>query len=198
LPILRRMVTAVDDEEVHQCWKEFRSHCWKNGQANFPSCIKSSVRLDDFRCTVEKGKENQKLDDLKQVGLYVDCVGDADWMSPSETITGEVAAAMVLIASIVCESNKETTVRELELWKETVGACPHGTLAEMKGQLVLWRHRMEEEGLEQVDPGFEKFVRDGVDLSGMSGREVPECVLAELREELSVDSVWRKLFENAN
>jgi len=198
LPILRRMVTAVDEDEVHQCWKEFRSHCWKNGQANLPLCIKSSVRLDDFRCTVEKGESNQKLDDLKQIGLYVDCVDNADWMSPSEKITDEVAASMLQIASIVCGSDKETSVRELELWKETVGTCPHGALGEMKEQLFFWRHRMEEEGLEMVDPGFEKFVREGVDLSGMSGRAVPARVLAEMREELSVDSVWRKVFEKAN
>ena len=118
---------------------------------------------------------------------------DANWMSPSEKISDDLAASMVLIASIICGEDKETTVRELELWKETVGVCPHGTLAEMKERLVLWRHRMEEEGLEQPDPGFEKFVRDGVELSGMAGHDVPECLLAVMRNELSVDSIWRKV-----
>ena len=199
LPILRRMVTAVDEEDVRQCWKEFRSHCLKNGQANFPSCVKSTARLDDFRCTVEKTEANQKLDDLKQVGLYVDCFGNADWMSPSEEITDEVAATMVLIASIaICGSDKKTTVRELELWKETVGACPYGTLSEMRKQLVLWRHRMEEEGLDRADPGFEKFVRGGVNIPDLTGREVPECVLAVMRNELSIDNLWRKVFNEGS
>lgn len=42
LSILRRMVMAVDEDEVRQCWKDFRSHCCKNGQAKFLSCIKST------------------------------------------------------------------------------------------------------------------------------------------------------------
>ena len=193
LPILRRMLTAIDEGEVRQCWKEFRSHCLKNGQAKFLACVKSTVRLDDLRCTVEKTDENQKLDDLKQAGFYVDCVGNAGWMSPVETITDEIAAAMVLIASIVCSSGKPTQVRELELWKETVGTCPHGTLVEMKNQVVQWHRRMEEEGLSQPDPGFEKFVMEGVEVSDMAGCKVAECMMSVMSDELSIDSVWKKV-----
>lgn len=126
----------------------------------------------------------------------MDCVDNADWMSPLEKITDEVAAAMVLIASVVCGSGKPTTVRELELWKETVGTCPRGTLAEMKSQLVLWHRRMEGEGLEKPDPDFEKFVLDGLDVSGVAGQAIAECALAVMRDKLSIDSVWRKVVES--
>ena len=193
LPILRRMLTAVDEDEVRQCWKEFRSHCLKNGQAKFLACIQSTVRLDDLRCTVEKTDENQKLDDLKQIGFYVDCAGNAEWMSPEGTINDEIAAALVLIASIVCSSGKPTRVRELELWKETVGTCPYGTLSEMKKQVVEWHRRMEEEGLSQQDLGFEKFVMEGVEVSDMAGHEIAECMMSVMRDELSIDCVWEKV-----
>ena len=144
LPILRRMLTAVDDVEMRQCWKEFRSHCLKNGWAKFPACVNSTVQLDDFRCTVEATDENQKLDDMKQLGLYVDCVGNAEWVCPAEAITDEIAATMLLIADIVCLSGKATSARELEIWKETVGTCLDKPLSEMKKQVVRWRRRMEE------------------------------------------------------
>ena len=193
LPILRRMLTVADDAEMRQCWKEFRSHCLKNGQAKFPACVNSTVGLDDLRCTVEVTQENQKLDDLKQLGLYVDCAGDAEWVSPIESITGEIAAAMVLIAAIVCSAGGLTTVRELEIWQETVGACPYGPLSEMKNQIVRWRRRLEKEGLAQPDPGFEKFVMSGVGVSDVAGREIAECVMSVMQKELSIDGLWKKV-----
>ena len=94
--------------------------------------------------------------------------------------------------------SRRTDAANSVLWKETVGACPYGTLSEMRKQLVLWRHRMEEEGLDRADPGFEKFVRDGVNIPDLTGREVPECVLAVMRNELSIDNLWRKVFNEGS
>ena len=188
--ILRRMVTALDEQDVKECWKEFRSHCWKNGLAHVPVCVKPNLRLEDFNIAVGKNKENNRIDDLKQIGFYVDCVGNADWMSPMAAIPEPVAAKVLAIAGIVCKSDRPITVRELELWKETVGSCPHGTMLEMKEKLVLWRHRMEGEGLKKPDPGFEKFVMGGLEVSDIVGHEIPDCALSRMRNELSVDKIW--------
>lgn len=189
--ILRGMVMAVDDAEMRKGWKEFRSHCQKNGFADLMTCMRSTLRLDDCRSVVTKGEKNYKTDDLKQIGFYVDCVGDAVWLIPEETITEEIAVKVLTVAGIVCRSKTTTTVRELELWKETVGACPQGTLQEQKQQLVLWRRRMEAEGLVKPDPGFEKFVMGGVAIPDMTGHPIPECALSIMRSELSVNGMWK-------
>jgi hypothetical protein len=57
------------------------------------------------------------LDQLKQVAIYTDCLGKANWSTPERVISKDLALAMIANAEIFA-SRKAVTSEEIELWIE--------------------------------------------------------------------------------
>jgi hypothetical protein len=92
--------------------------------------------LADLASIVEQnGEHTALLNSLKQLGLYTDCYGNANWSEPANIFAGEEASLarhLVATAELLARGT-EVTVREIELWIEHLG--PVWGTAEMP----LWR-----------------------------------------------------------
>ena len=96
------------------------------------------------------------LDQLKQLGFYSDCFGDAHWSEPARVIDENLAKSLVGIANLLA-NEKIVTEREIELWVERpVYGAP---LGQMKAALLNWYAAMRQNGLwEDGHIGVEAFV----------------------------------------
>lgn len=168
-PILRRMASASTEAKALERWREYRSHTKKNVQWAITSLIKRGgpTSLEDFRPLFDEDAEHPYLlDQLKQLGLYSDCLGDAHWSDPVEVIDESLARDIVAVAGILCR-DREVTVRELQLWRHHMGGATEAEdLQDAKQRLADWYAAMQSEGL--FPPGanaMEAFVSNqlGID-----------------------------------
>jgi len=114
--ILRQFITASDNDERSNLWKEYRSHKKKNLNWILPDLVaKGARKLDDFLPIVDKSSDHPEvLDSLKQIGFYTDCLGSAHWSIPDEVVNEKLASILVKTANILAPE-REITVKELEL-----------------------------------------------------------------------------------
>jgi AbiV family abortive infection protein len=162
--ILRGLATATSDAEVTAAWKSYRSHTRKNAQWLLPDLVmKGARKLEDLRPLFEKDADHPfVLDQVKQLGFYTDCLGNRRWSVPTEVIDESLARGLVWIAKLSA-SKRETSVREIELWIEHLGAAPKGDLSAGKKALVSWYVAMQEAGLRPAGINeMERFVNEGV------------------------------------
>ncbi|OJA63579.1 hypothetical protein BGV68_02750 [Burkholderia ubonensis] len=150
LPILRRMVTATDDRQLVGLWKEYRSHTKKNVAWMFADLINRTgpTKLEDLRPLFAHNAEHPYiLDQLKQIALYTDSLGEAQWSNPTAVVEHELAEAVLGVARYLVKADA-VTVRELELWNEHMSEFADGT--DMEGArraLSQWYAAMQAEGL---------------------------------------------------
>ena len=80
--------------------------------------------MDDFEPLFEEDAEHPCiLDQVKQIGFYTDCSGNAHWFIPEETIDKNLASSLVSIARLFAP-DKIYTETEIELWiKSTCVPC---------------------------------------------------------------------------
>lgn len=156
--VLRGLALARSEAERSASWKEYRSHIHKNASWMLPSLVAGGARLlDEMRPLFEPGAEHRVLgDQLKQVGLYTDCLGKCHWSEPIEVIDERTARTLVSTAGVMA-SVKPTTARDIELWREHLGPVWMTSLADMKNGLLRWRSAMIAEGLAEND--LDQFVR---------------------------------------
>ncbi|MBK8905158.1 MAG: AbiV family abortive infection protein [Anaerolineaceae bacterium] len=162
--ILRELAIARDGKDVKAAWKAYRSHTKKNALWLFPSMVLSGNRkLEDFRALFEEGSDHTTLlDELKQIGIYSDCLGKAKahWSHPSKVIDEETADGIIKVARVLC-TNKVYTKREVELWVKHMRPVWKAPLPEMKKALHAWFDDMVSEGLaEQGSVPFVDFIGD--------------------------------------
>ena len=83
--VLRGLAFAPS-EEILKAWKDYRSHRSKNAAWILPSLVADGARdLDSLRLATDSSAEHTAvLDQVKQLGLYTDCLGDAHWSEPGE------------------------------------------------------------------------------------------------------------------
>lgn len=164
--ILRSLALARSDTEVSASWKEYRSHTRKNVAWLLPQLASQGAkRLEDLRPLFEESAEHPYLlDQLKQLGLYTDCLGRANWSSPAAVISQELAESLVRTARLFAASGSvECTTREIELWVEHVGPVWRQDLGWMKQAVVNWYAAMQEAGLKpKGENTMEQFVRVGI------------------------------------
>lgn len=162
--ILRQLATASSKEEVAAAWKSYRLHIRKNVQWLLPDlAMKGARKLDDFRPLFEEDSEHPFiLDQVKQLGLYTDCLGDRHWSVPIDVVDEKLARALVQIANLLAWK-RETTVRDIELWIQHVGSVPKSDLPAMKEALASWYSAMQVAGLRPSGINeMEHFINEGV------------------------------------
>lgn len=164
VPILRYLSVARTDDEVSQCWRDYRSHTKKNVMWLFPQLVEEGARrLDEFRSLFDEDAEHPfLLDQLKQLGFYTDCLGDAHWSVPDEVIDLDLANSLVRTAVLLGKS-KKVTEAEVDLWVKHLGPAWKGPMERMEHALVEWDKEMQEMGLaESSGTSFEEFILHGV------------------------------------
>jgi hypothetical protein len=115
--------------------------------------------LESLRLAADPSAEHAAiLDQVKQIGFYTDCMGDAHWSEPDKVVDEGLARTLVDIADLFAK-NKTITVKEVELWVEHMRPSYGASLECMKAALLNWYAAMREHGLwEEGDIKVETFV----------------------------------------
>jgi AbiV family abortive infection protein len=161
--ILRELALAKNDKAVLSAWQAYRSHTKKNVNWLLPQlAARGARRLDDFSPLFDKDAEHPfLLDQIKQLGFYTDCLANAHWSIPVEVVDEPLSKMLVEIAKIFAK-NRETTIKEIELWIKHVGPVWMTNAAWMKKALANWYGEMQQLGLApEGKNAMEEFVRQG-------------------------------------
>ena len=120
--ILRQIAGSPNDNMLRDAWKNYRSHRHKNAMWILPDLVRQGARhLTSLQPAADPSAEHTALlDQVKQISLYTDCLGNAHWSEPQNVIDENLAATLVKIAALFAE-RRTTTARELELWIEHMG-----------------------------------------------------------------------------
>ena len=162
--ILRALALARNDAEIKDEWKAYRSHTSKSTTWLLPALAASGARkLDDLRLLFDQDSDHPfLLDQLKQLGLYTDCLGSGHWAVPTEAIDEGLARMLVNVADIMSK-DKDITEEEIELWIEHVGPVWKKEGAWMKKALANWYAAMQAAGLApEGENMMEQFIRRGI------------------------------------
>jgi AbiV family abortive infection protein len=166
LSVLRSLALAKDPAEVREAWKDYRSHTKKNVAWLLPKLVGEGARkLEDMRPLFDESSDHPYLlDQIKQLGFYTDCLGQAHWSEPSNVIGEDLAKSIVQIAEIMTRWRRITST-EIELWIRHIKPVWKKDLGWMKQALVNWHREMKGKGLAQDDDSdMEGFVREGIEL----------------------------------
>jgi len=164
ISILRELAVAKNDKALLSAWQAYRSHTKKNVTWLLPQlAAQGARRLDDFSPLFDKDLEHPfLLDHVKQIGFYTDCLGKAHWSIPEEVIDETLAKMLVEIAKIFSK-NRDTTVKEIELWIKHIGPVWMSNSAWMKKALINWYGEMQQLGLApDSNNAMEEFIRHGL------------------------------------
>jgi AbiV family abortive infection protein len=164
ISILRALVLAKSDKEILDGWRGYRSHIRKNVMWLLPQLVADGARkLDDFRPLFDRTSDHPSiLDQVKQLGFYTDCLGEAHWSIPMDVIDEGLAHMLVKIAQLLARDHKYTE-KELELWVEHVGPVWKKDASWMKQAVVNWFVAMQEAGLIPEGPNeMEHFIHTGL------------------------------------
>ena len=148
ISVLRGLALALDQAIRKRSWKDFRSHRSKNPAWILPDLVAKGARsLDALRLAADpSGTHTLLLDQVKQLGLYTDCLGPRNWTEPKAVIDEARATQLVSIADLLARERTFTS-REIELWIEHMGPVYGAPLDEMKAALLRWFAAMREAGL---------------------------------------------------
>ena len=143
---------APNVEVRRNSWKDYRSHRAKNTKWILPQLVAEGARqLDDFRVATDPTEEHTALlDQVKQIGFYTDCLGNAHWSEPSKVIDCELAHSLVAVAELLAKS-REITTKEVELWIEHMRPAYGTPLDWMKTALENWYAAMRDHNLDSED-----------------------------------------------
>ena len=145
--ILREISLVKSDKELNNTWKDYRSHIKKNVQWRLFDMVKQGARkLEDFKPMFDPSAQHPYLlDNIKQLSIYTDCLGQAHWSSPSETLDKDFVKDLIFIAEALSLGH-DVTVKEIELWvKHLKDAAP--SFASQKEAVLHWYYDMEINGL---------------------------------------------------
>ena len=119
--ILRQILTASDDE-IKQCWRDYRSHKSKNAMWILPDLVHRGARtLKGFRDAANpQGEHTALIDAVKQIAFYTDFLGVRNWSEPQEVVSQELASGIYAIAKVLC-ANREVREEENRLWVKHLG-----------------------------------------------------------------------------
>lgn len=146
--ILRALALATSEQEVHKCWRDYRTHTKKNPMwLSLQLLLKGARKLDDFKELFHDDAEHPfLLDQIKQIGLYSDCLGKAHWSIPAEVIDKSLATMLVSTANILGQE-KEHTETEIQLWIRHMAPVQRRPKEHAEHALALWYKDMQKHGL---------------------------------------------------
>ena len=161
MSVLRRLASAPNEKVRRRAWKDYRTHRSKNAAWILPDLIAKGARdLDSLRLASDASAAHRALlDQVKQIGLYTDCLGDAHWSEPEKIVDENTSRSLVGIADLLAKS-KVVTVKEIELWVEHIRPTYGAPLGCAKTALLDWYAAMRENNLGvDGDIPVEAFVR---------------------------------------
>ena len=146
--ILRRLARVPTPELRRQLWKEFRSHRKKNVAWVIPELYRDGARtLESLRlAATPSAAHTALLDQLKQISLYVDCLGNANWSEPEGVIDESLSRSIVSTADMLAKGGTITEL-EIQLWIEHMSPTYDQSLERQKISLQSWYGAMKENGL---------------------------------------------------
>lgn len=114
-------------------------------------------RLSDFEPLFTPDAEHPYLfDQLKQIAIYSDCLGDSHWSEPCEVIDKALAQNLVAIARLLAPE-QEVISLEVELWIKHVAPHLTGTREAAETALESWYAEMQRH---QLVPGGENAMSE--------------------------------------
>lgn len=161
--ILRSLALAIDNVEIKNAWKAYRSHTSKNVMWLLPALASAGARkLDDLRTLFDPNSDHPYLlDQLKQLGFYTDCLGTRHWSVPTKVIDQDLARMLVTAADVLAKE-KDVAEKEIELWIEHIGPVWKKSPTYMNKGLADWYAAMQAVGL--IPEGknkMEQFIHHG-------------------------------------
>ena len=150
--ILRHFAMAPDLPRCRRIWQDYRNHRSKNVSWILPDLVTAGARnLDSLHLAARPGAEHTALlNNVKQIGFYSDCLGDAHWGEPEKVIDNRLAKMLVEISDRFA-TKEAVTPKEIELWIEHLGPAYGAQLETMKAALLNWYRAMNEAGLLNED-----------------------------------------------
>ncbi len=147
-PILRQLACAKNKNAANVAWRAFNNHREKNAHWIFADeARKGAKTLLEFNKLYDRASNHPTiLDTLKQIGLYVDCYGDAHWSAPEDVIDETIAKTAVRTSGVMLPK-KEVTAREIELWVLHLGQDWNNRIAVEK--YLAFEKAMIAEGLSE-------------------------------------------------
>ena len=161
--VLRELALFRNDEELRSAWREYRQHTSKNQLWPLIDSVSAgAAKLQDFAHLFDPDSEHpQLLDQLKQVSLYTDCLGNVHWSIPEKVTDVDLAKHLVEIATLLSHS-REITPEEIDLWIFYLQPVYKTTTHAMEAALVAWDKEMRSRGLLKDDgPTMDEFVSRG-------------------------------------
>ena len=160
MSILRHFAMARDLPDWRRIWEDYRNHRSKNVGWILPDLVAAGARdLDSLHLAAQADAEHTALlDNVKQIGFYSDCLGNAHWSEPEKVIDRRLAQMLVKIADLFA-AKEAVTSEEMELWISHLGPAYGSTLETMKEALLNWYRAMNDAGLlPQNDTLVEPFI----------------------------------------
>ena len=150
--ILRHFAIARDLPSCHQIWRDYRNHRSKNVGWILPDLVAAGARdLNSLQlATQPDAAHTALLNNVKQIGLYSDCLGSVHWSEPEKAIDRRLAQMLVRIGDLFA-TREAVTPEEMELWIAHLGPAYGAPLETMKEALVNWYRAMNEAGLLNED-----------------------------------------------
>lgn len=150
--ILRHFAMARDLTSCRTIWQDYRNHRSKNVAWILPDLVAAGARtLDSLHLAAQADSEHTALlNNVKQIGFYSDCLGNAHWSEPDKVIDKRLAELMVNIADLFA-TKEAVTPEEMELWIAHLGPAYEAPLETMKRALLNWYRAMNEAGLLKED-----------------------------------------------
>jgi AbiV family abortive infection protein len=163
--VLRQLALARDDREAVDGWRDYRSHTRKNPMWVLPGLAADGARkLHDFKSIYDPTSDHPEvLDQLKQLGFYTDCLGNAHWARPAAVIDEALAKTLVRTARLLSSTKEKVTTKEIELWIEHLGPVRSRHPSWQERALENWYAALQAAGLRA--PGenkMQQFIRSGL------------------------------------
>ena len=171
--ILRHFAIARDLPNCRRIWQDYRNHRSKNVAWILPDLVAAGARdLDSLYLAAQSDAEHTALlNNVKQIGLYSDCLGNAHWSEPEKVIDRRLAQMLVKSADLFA-TKAAVTPEEMELWIAHLGPAYGAPLETMKEALLNWYRAMNDAGLlTENDTVVKEFVTGTSQASGCPSDE---------------------------
>lgn len=166
--LLRGMALLEDKKEIKNFWNDFRSHTKKNAAwILVERALQGARSLDDLADIYnEKSDHSKFIESTKQQAIYSDFI-DGKWLNPTDAISNELAAKLVMATHIMCRKKQPISLLELDLWVKHMKPVRHLSLNVQKTALIAWEQDMIVHGLkEPSDNDMKRFVNEGLIFPG--------------------------------
>ena len=150
-------IKASIQEYILRSWSLVKMGTTANQKKLFFNLRKAKSKISAL------GEGDLRPDQVKQIALYSDCLGEGHWSEPAEVIGGPLAQSLVACAQLLARGGQVTQL-EIELWVEHVGPHLHGPRWRAEQALEAWYAEMQRHGLAPSGPNsMARFVRAGAD-----------------------------------